>query len=95
VQPLRVAPAGHHAAGELVDDHHLVVADDVVLVAGEQGVGPESLVDVVDQSDVVGVVEVALLEDAGLAQQFLDVLVAVLGQRDGALLLVEVVILAH
>ena len=30
VQAFRVAPALHHAAGELVDDDHLVVLDDVV-----------------------------------------------------------------
>ena len=33
VQAFRIAAALHHAAGELVDDHDLVVADDVVLVA--------------------------------------------------------------
>ncbi len=32
VQAFRIAAARHHAAGELVDDHHFVVADDVVLV---------------------------------------------------------------
>ena len=92
VQPFRIAPARHHAAGELVDDHHLAVADDVVLVALEQRVGAQRLVDVVDEGGVVGVVEVALLQEARLAQQLLDLLVAALGQRDGALLLVEVVV---
>ncbi len=53
VQAFRIAPALHHAAGELVDDDHLVVADDVVLVALEQRVGAQRLVDVVDERDVV------------------------------------------
>ena len=49
VQPVGVAPAFHHAAGELVDDDDLVVLDDVVGVAAEQLVRPQRLVDVVDQ----------------------------------------------
>ena len=91
-RPFRIAPARHHAAGELVDDHHLAVADDVVLVALEQRVGAQRLVDVVDEGGVLGVVEVALLQEARLAQHLLDLLVAALGERHGALLLVEVVI---
>ena len=35
MQPFRIAPARHHAAGELVDDDDLAVAHDVVLVALE------------------------------------------------------------
>ena len=69
VQAFRIAPALHHAAGELVDDHHLAVADDVVLVALEQGVGAQRLVHVVDEGGVLGVVEVALLQEAGLARR--------------------------
>ena len=53
VQAFRVAPARHHAAGELVDDDDLAVADDVVLVALEQRVGAQRLVDVVDERDVL------------------------------------------
>ena len=49
VQPLGIAPAFHHAAGELVDDDDLVVLDDVIDVAGEQLVRPQRLVDVMDQ----------------------------------------------
>ena len=50
VQTLGIAPAFHHAAGELVDDDDLVVLDDVVLVALEQRMGPQRLIDVVDQT---------------------------------------------
>ncbi len=84
VQALGVAAALHHAAGELVDDHHLVVADDVVDVAREQRVGAQALLDVVDHRDVEDVVEVALGDDAGLAQHLLDALRARLGQRGRA-----------
>src|SRR5690348_10062595 len=52
VQALRPAPALHHAAGELVDDDHLVVLHDVVLVAVVERVGPDARVEVVHQDDV-------------------------------------------
>ena len=81
VQAFGIAPALHHAAGELVDDDDLVVLDDVVLVLLEQLVRAQRLIDVVDDRDVVDVVEVAFLERAGRAQQLDHVLVAVLGQR--------------
>ena len=57
VQALRIAAAFHHAAGELVDDDHLVVLDDVVLVAQEQLVRAQRLLDVMDECDVLDVVE--------------------------------------
>ena len=92
VQAFGIAAALHHAAGELVDDHDLVVADDVVLVAGEQRVGAQRLVDVVHDGDVLDVVERLALELAGIAQQLLDLLHAGFGQRHRALLLVDVVV---
>ena len=57
MQPFRIAPARHHAAGELVDDDDLAVAHDVVLVALEQLVGAQRLIDVMDDGDVLDVVE--------------------------------------
>ena len=61
VQAFRIAAAGHHAAGELVDDHDFAVADDVVLVDLEQLVGAQRLIDVVDEGGVGGFVEEAFL----------------------------------
>ena len=57
VQPVGIAPALHHAPGELVDDDDLVVLDDVVGVALEQLMRAERLVHVMDQRDVLDVVE--------------------------------------
>ena len=57
VQAVGVAPALHHAAGELVDDDDLAALHDVVAVAQEQRVGLERLVGVVDDRDVLDVVE--------------------------------------
>ena len=48
VQAFGIAAAFHHAAGEFVDDDHLVVLDDIVLVALEQLVRLQRLVDVMD-----------------------------------------------
>ena len=92
VQAFGIAPALHHAAGELVDDDDLVVADDVILVAREQRVGAQRLVDVVNDRDVLDVVERLALELAGVAQQRLDLLHAGFGQRHRALLLVDLVV---
>ena len=49
VHALVVASAHQHAAGEFVDDHHIAVAHDVVLVAGEQLLGLDAVVQVADQ----------------------------------------------
>ena len=48
VQAFGIAPARHHAAGELVDDDDLVVLDDIILVALEELVGAQRLVDVMN-----------------------------------------------
>ena len=91
VQPFGIAPARHHAAGEFVDDHDFAVADDVILVALEQLVGAQRLIDMMDERDVRRLVKRSFLEDAGFAQQLLHIFVAGFGQIDRALLLVEVV----
>ena len=92
VQAFRIAPARHHAAGELVDDDDLAVAHDVVLVALEQLVGAQRLIDVMHDGDVLDVVERIGLEQAGIAQHLLHLLHADFGEVDGALLLVDLVI---
>ena len=100
VQAVGPAPAGHQAAGELVDDDHLAGLDQIVLVALEEELGPHGLFQVAQQagllgSDVFGPVGVA----QGLAQQSLDVRFAHLGQRNRAAALVDLVVfrveLAH
>ena len=87
---LAVAAAGQHAAGELVDDQDLAVLDDVVLVLLVERLGLQRVVEVADQRGVDGLVEVL---DAELV---LDLLDAALEDRDGALLLVDLVVhVAH
>ena len=86
VHALVVAAAEQHAAGELVDDEDLAVADDVVLVALEQLLGLDGVVQVADQRRVGGLVEVV---DAELV---LDELDADLVHADGALAQVDLVV---
>ena len=93
VQAFGKAAARHHAAGELVDDDDLAVADDVVLVPLEQAVRLERVVDVVDHGDVLDVVERLALQMAGRRQHVLDLLGADLGEDRRALLLVDLVVL--
>ena len=69
VHALVVAAAEQHAAGELVDDEHLAVADDVVLVALVELLGLDRVVQVADQRRVRGLVEVV---DAELVLDELD-----------------------
>ena len=86
VHALVVAAADEHATGELVDDDDLAVADDVVLVALEQLLGLQRVVQVADQRRVRGLVEVV---DAELV---LDELDADLVHADGALADVHLVV---
>ncbi len=92
VQPVGIAPAFHHAAGELVDDDHLAVLDDVILVALEELVRAQRVVDVVDDRDVLHVVERAALQHALRDEHAFDLLRAFLGEARRAHLLVELVV---
>ena len=86
VHALAVAPALQHAAGELVDDEDLAADDDVVLVALVELLGLQRVVEVADQRRVDRLVEVV---DAELV---LDLLDALLGDGDGALAFLDLVV---
>ena len=79
VHALVVSAADQDAAGELVDDDDLAVADDVVLVLGVELLGLDGVVQVADQRRVRGLVQVV---DAEL---ILDEFDARLVHADGAL----------
>ncbi len=57
------APSRHQAAGELVDDQHLPFLYHVVHVPLEQGMGAQTLVDVVKDLHIARIVEVVHLEE--------------------------------
>ncbi len=56
MQAVGIAPAVHHAAGELVDDHHLAGADDVVDITGVQHMRAQALLNVMDQRNIENVI---------------------------------------
>ncbi len=83
---VRPAAAGHLAAREFVDDHHLIILHNVIDVALVQGVRPQSLVDVVNRLHVRRVVQIAQ------AEQPLDLADAFFRQRGGPVLFLQRVI---
>jgi hypothetical protein len=87
MQTLAPAPAGHLAAGELVDYHDLTVLDDVVAVALVKRMRLERLVEVTCEAWIGGVQVVNL-------EQLLDLFDTVFSRRDGVLLEVEEVVAA-
>src|SRR5215831_13109256 len=89
VQALRIAPALHHATCELVDDDDLAALHDVVAVAHEKPVRFERLIGVMHNRHAFDVVERVALEQIPLVQHLLQSLVAELGKRHLALLLVD------
>ena len=93
MQTVGEAPTVHHAAGEFVDQNHLGLFDDIILVPSVELVRAQRLIDVVDERDVLGVVERRRpFQMPGFAQQHLDTLGAFFGQRCGAHLFVDLVI---
>ena len=86
VQAVRIAAADHQTAGELVDDDDFAVVDDVILVAVEQLVRLQSLLNVVVEGGVVDVAQVVDVEEALRFRR------AALGNLHGARLAVDDVI---
>ena len=94
MQAFGEAAALHHAAREFVDQDNLVVLDDIVLVLGIELVGPQRLLDMMHDRDIGHVIHVRFrLQQLVLDQDLLEMFVAVLGQHDGALLLIQLEIL--
>ena len=93
VQAFGIAPSRHHASGEFINDDHLIILDDIVLVALEKLVGAQRLLHVMDDGDVLGIVKIVALEQARSTQNLLEMFVALLGQGAGTLLFIELVII--
>ena len=96
VQAVGPASARHRAAGELIDDDHFAVANDVFDVAVIERMRAQRRVQVMHEADVRCVVEAfARLQQSGLCDQLFGVLVAGVGQVHlPALLIGPVVTLA-
>ena len=92
VQAFGQAAAIHHTTGEFVDQHHLTVADDVILVLLEQLVRAQTLVDMVHNRRAFGIIKRrARVHQAAGNQLGLEELVALVGKGDIAGFLVELV----
>ncbi len=89
MQTFVVAPADHHAPGELIDDDDFALAHDVVLVAHVDGVGGERLFEVMGHFDVTLVVDAFAGRDA---RQLLDPVDSLLGEGGVAVLDVDLVV---
>ena len=63
VQTLVVAASVHNTAGKLVNDKHLTVLDNIVNITLHYSVGTDSLLNVMRNGDVFGVVEVFDVEE--------------------------------
>ncbi len=63
VQAVGVATTGHDAAGELIDDEHLPVFDQVVDIQPENQVGFQRLVNLMKQIHILQVIEVVQVEE--------------------------------
>ena len=93
VQTVRPAPAHHRTTGELIDDDHFAVANDVLDVAVIERVRAQRRVQVMHDADVRSVVQaLARLQQPRLGDQLLGVLVAQVGQMHLARLLVRPVV---
>ena len=83
VQAIGPAATGHQTSSEFVDDHHLAVLHDVLLIAVEQRVRAERRVQVMHETDVLRVVETRSRRDEpGLRKNRFGMLVSFFGQQD-------------
>src|ERR1700761_6123454 len=93
MQAVGPAATRERTAGELIDDHHLAVAHDVVDVTLIDRVGAQRGIQVMHDGQILGIVQAAIgLDHAGLAQQLVGVRHALFGQVHLLLLLVDPVI---
>ena len=76
VQAFGITPSRHHTAGKLVNNHHFIVADDVILVPLEQRVRAQRLIDVMHERGIGRIIEASLFQKICLRQQFLDLHIA-------------------
>ena len=66
VETIGVAATVHDTTGLLVDDHHLIVDHDILVVSIEEGVGLEQLLDGMDTLTLDRVIGQQLVLSAGL-----------------------------
>ena len=90
MQPFGQPTAPHHPSGEFVNQHHLAIADDVLLILVEQLVRPQRLRDVVNKRRAFGIVKRLLIrQQTRGVQPLFQIVVALVGVGDVAGLFVQ------
>ena len=96
VQAVRPAPAGHQPPGEFINDHNFAALNDVVFIAMKEILGAQGLLQKSQQS---GLFRRDILRPFGVPQgrpqKLLHMRQADLGERDGLILLADLIILGH
>lgn len=92
VQTVGITTPFHHTAGKFVNNHNLAVFDDVVNVADVHFMRPQSLIDIMNQGNVVDVVKAAFGNQPDFLKQGFDMFHAFFGQNNGARLFILFII---
>ena len=95
MQAFGEAAARHHATGEFVDDDDIAVAYDIFLVALEELVRLQGLLDMMYDGYVGCVIQRLFAQQSRLAQQLLNAHVARFSQIYRALLFVDLEMLSR
>ena len=81
MKPVRQTAPGHHAAGKFVNQHHFVVANDIILVAGEQLMGFQRVVHMMNDGGAFRIVKrLALGQQTTRGQKRLERVIAFIGE---------------
>ena len=90
MQAVGPTPSGHHSSREFVDDHDLIVFDDVIDFALKKSMGAQRSAQMMHQSDIDRVIKTGPgVDKIGLGQQFFYVVMTFLGQIGLTRLLIE------
>ena len=74
MQAVRPAPSRHKTTGKLINDHYFAVFHHIIHIKLVHGMGPQSLIDMMQDFDIARVVQVVYLK------QFFDFKNTLLGQ---------------
>ena len=93
VQTVGQTATGHHAPGEFVDQHHFAIAHDVIFVAHEQLMRPQTLVYVVHDRGAFRVIHrEPFFQQAAAQQLFLEEVVPFVGKGHIAGFFVQLIV---
>ena len=91
VQAFGEAAAGHHASGKFINQDDFAILDDIVLIQRVERIGPERLIDMMDQRNIGRIVKPGsvLGDETTLGQDFFDPLRTHFRQQDLTLFFIE------